>query len=124
MVMSLKDLNKRAEQTFDAVKRRKGWTNKIVAELSTESGSNEHAVKLQKMLDETPKTRVEVDDYVKHYDAKFSSAIIEPLAFIDSLELSANLSIAIACIISYKKKGNKAALIDAAGWIEKEVKNG
>lgn len=119
---NLKDLNKRAEQTFDAIKQRKGWVTKTLVE-AAKKDSYVDVDKLQKMLD-MPTKRVEVEDYVKHYDAGFSSASVDPLSFIDSLELPANLSIAIATIITYGKKGQKKLLKDAQDWIEKEIENG
>jgi hypothetical protein len=122
IIMGLEDLNRRAEKTFDGIKRRKGFTSRIIEE-AAKSDSSIDQNKLQKMLEMPPK-RVEVEDYVKHYDAKFSSAEVSPMAFIDSLELPANLSISIACLIEYGKKKNKKSLKDAMGYIMKEIENG
>jgi hypothetical protein len=120
--MGLENLNKRAKATFDDIKSRKGWTEKAIKEAATSDDSID-VDKIQKMLN-APPSRVEVEDYVKHYDAKFSSAEVSPLAFIDSLELPANLSIAIAALIEYGKKKNKKSLVTASEYIEKEMRNG
>ncbi len=119
--MSLKDLNKRAESTFEAIKQRKGWTERTIKEAATEDKSID-VKKVQDMLNSTPTKRIEVQDPVHHWDEKFDSAKVSPLAYIDSLELPPNLSIAIAAIIEYKEKGNKKSLVSASEYIEKELR--
>jgi hypothetical protein len=121
-LMSLKDLNKRAEQTFEAIKQRKGWTERTLQEAAKEDSSID-AKKIQIMLNSTSAKRVELQDPVHHYDGKFDSAKVDPLAYIDSLELSANLAIAIACIVEYKSKGKRQSLTQAQEYIEKEIRN-
>lgn len=121
--MGLENLNARAANSFEKVKRKKGWTIKIVEE-AAKSDSSINANKLQKMLNETPPARVEVDKIVNHLTDKFHSAEVSPMDFIDSLGLSANLSIAVAALIEYGKKGNKKNLEDAIGYIRKEIENG
>lgn len=121
--MSLSNLNKRAEQTFEAIKQRKGWTERILKQAAIEDSSI-NVDKIQSMLNSTSAKRVEVQDPVHHYDEKFDSAKVDPLAYIDSLELSANLAIAIACIIEYKSKGKQQSLVQATEYIEKELRNG
>jgi hypothetical protein len=121
--MSLKDLNKRAEQTFEAIKQRKGWTEKVLNEAAKDDSSIDFR-KIKVIFDAAPTRRIEVQDPVHHYDEKFDSAKVNPLAYLDSLELSANLAIAIAYIIEYNNKGKKQSLVHAIEFIEKEIRNG
>lgn len=121
-IMGIDDLNRRARATFDDIKRRKGYTERTIKEAAN-SDTSIDTNKIQKMLD-SPPSRVEVDNYVKHYDEGFSSAEVSPMAFIDSLQLPANLSITIAALIEYGKKKNKARLQDAINYIRKELENG
>lgn len=119
--MGLEDLNKRAAKSFDRLKVSKGWTDKVISEAKS-SGIEIDEKKIEKMLSETPPARLEVENIVHHHQGKISSAEINPLAYIDSLQLPANLSIAIAAILEYKNKGNKKSLVAAQEWIEKELR--
>lgn len=124
--MSLENLNQRAANRFEELRRKRGWTIKIVEE-AAQSDKDIDVNKVQKMLD-TPPIRTEVENII-HHDVHnkpnaFDTAEIHPLAYIDSLGLPANLSIAVACIIEYGKKKNGKSLVDAAEYIEKEIRNG
>lgn len=121
-IVGIDELNKRAKLTFDDIKRRKGYTERVIKEAANSDISID-INKIQRMLS-MPPSRIEVEDYVKHHDKGFSSAEVSPLAFIDSLELPANISIAIAALIEYGKKKNKARLQDATDYVRKELENG
>lgn len=121
--MSLDKLNQRAADSFERIKAQQGWTRKAIASAALSDDSID-VEKIEKTFNAIPPARVEVDKVVNHLAGKRQSAEINPMDFIDSLELPVNLSIAVAAIIEYGKKGNKKSLVSASEYIEKELRNG
>lgn len=120
--MGLNNLNKRAADSFERLKESKGWTRRGIE--AVKAGRDIDVSKIEKMLDNLPKSRVEINEKVYHISDKRDSAVVEAMDFIDSLQLPANISIALACLIAYGQKGKKEVLLDAIKYIEDEVKNG
>lgn len=120
---NLDDLNAIAQEEFNQLKSKQGWSVEKIQALQRGRGIKVDKEKIENMI-EAVETKRAIPIDVETVEPELALAITSPMNFIDALGLTPNIKIAIGFILASKDKSKLENLKQAILYLEQEILNG